>query len=268
MDTGLAAKTIFITGGSKGIGKAAALAFGKEPGARVAISYFQDKQGADAIVETIRAAGGEAMAVYLSLGDRDSIQQAVDQIIQQWKSIDVLVNNAVQWGPKEYRGKSFEEIPLTVWEELITTNLFGAVRLTQLVVPFMRERNWGRIVNVSSDLAFDSMRGSGAYSTLKSSLIGFTANLVEEYSQYEILTNTVLPSWTQTERALTVFPAKVHELSKAAFPTKRVTQPEDVANTILFLCSAANGHVNGETIRVTGKVSLPFMSYMFRQALQ
>lgn len=266
MDTGLTAKTIFITGGSKGIGKATALAFGKEPGARVAISYYKDKKGATAVVNAIRTAGGEAMAVYLNLGDHDSIKLAVESITKEWKSIDVLVNNAVQWGSREYFGKSFENIPLTVWEELLTVNLFGIVRLTQLAVPFMRKRKWGRIVNVSSDLAIDSMKGSGAYSTLKSSLIGFTANLVEEYSPYDILTNTVLPSWTQTERALAIFPEEVHEASKLAFPTKRVTQPEDVANTILFLCSAANGHVNGETIRVTGKVSLPFMSYLFRQA--
>ncbi|PSL46568.1 3-oxoacyl-[acyl-carrier protein] reductase [Chitinophaga niastensis] len=264
MDLGLSAKTILITGGSKGIGEATAMAFAKEPGTQVAITYFQGKTQAESIVDKINAAGGKAMAVYMELGNHPSIIQAVEEVVQAWGQIDVLVNNAIQWGNAEYRGKHLEEIPISAWEYVINTNLFSLVKLTQLVLPYMRNRNWGRIVNISSDLAFDSMKGSGAYSALKASLLGLTANLVEEYSPYNILTNTVVPSWTQTEKALQYFPASLHEAMKQAFPTGRITQPEDVANTILFLCSAANGHVNGETIRVTGKGAMPLMNHVIK----
>jgi 3-oxoacyl-[acyl-carrier protein] reductase len=201
----------------------------------------------------------------MDLADHTSIEQAVATVVNQFGRVDVLVNNAVHWGNPEHRGKIFEEMPLRQWQETLATNLFGTVKVTQLVVPLMRQQKWGRIVNVSSDLAFDSLVGSGPYSALKAALIGLTANLVEELSTDDILSNVVLPSWTLTDRARTFFPEGIHEKIKTAFPTQRVTVPEDVASLILYLASPANGHVNGEIIRVTGKASLPFMNHLFKE---
>lgn len=153
---------------------------------------------------------------------------------------------------------------MSQWEETIGRNLFGTVKVTQEVVPFMRRTKWGRIVNVSSDIALDSMKGSGPYGSLKSALFGFTANLVEELSSDGILSNVVIPSLTFTAKAKERFPETFQEGAKKAFPTNRVTRPEDVASLVVYLGSAANGHVNGEQIRVTGKGSQPMLNAMFR----
>jgi 3-oxoacyl-[acyl-carrier protein] reductase len=265
MHFGFKGKTVLVTGGSSGIGRATVLALAQEPDVNIAFTYFNNEGGARELVQSIEAEGGLATAVHLDLANHASIEQAVTAVATRFGQIDVLVNNAVHWGRGANRGKPFEAMPLTQWEETIGVNLFGTVKVTQAVVPFMRQQKWGRIVNVSSDLAVDSMVGSGPYSTLKSALFGFTANLVEELSADGILSNVVMPGWTLTDRVRTFFPAGIHEEIKTAFPTGRVTMPEDVASLILYLASPANGHVNGEIIRVTGKASLPFVNHLFRE---
>lgn len=264
MHFGFDGKTVLVTGGSSGIGRATVLAFAQEPEVNIAFTYFKNEDGAHDLARSIEAEGGSAMTVYLDLADHASIEQAVKVAAARFGRVDALVNNAVHWGNQANRGKIFEAMPLSQWEETVAVNLFGTVRVTQAVVPFMRQQKWGRIVTISSDLAVDSMVGSGPYSTLKSALFGFTANLVEELSTDGILSNIILPSWTLTDRARTFFPAGIHEELKLAFPTQRVTMPEDVASLILYLASPANGHVNGEIIRVTGKASLPFMNHLFK----
>ena len=265
MDLGLRDKTVLVTGGSSGIGQAIALAYGREPGVHIAFTYHSKGETAQQIRQAIQETGIDAQCLPLDLADATSIQAAVDTIVTKTGRIDVLVNNAIHWGNGAHRGKRVEDIPLTKWEEIIGVNLFGTIQLTQLVLPYMRQQQWGRIVNVSSDLALDSMLGSGPYSTLKAALSGFTANLVEEYSVDGILTNTVLPGWTLVERALHFFPDEFRDQARSAFPTKRITRPEDVASLVLYLGSAANGHVNGETIKVSGKGSQAVLSSLFKQ---
>jgi len=264
---GLKGKTIFITGGSAGIGKATAIAYGKEADTQVALSYFKNKEKAEDIVHNIEENGGKAMAVFMDMGDPSSIEKAVNTVLEKWNGIDVLVNNAVHWGNPANRGKKLEEMPLEQWEEMFKINLLGTVKIIQMVVPHMRQKKWGRIINLSSDIAKDSMQGSGPYGSLKAALFGLTANLVEELSADGILSNVVLPSWTLTERAKNFFPESFQEAAIRAFPTRRVTEPEDVASLILYLGSAANGHVNGEHIMVTGKGSQPMLSSLFKEHL-
>ena len=159
----------------------------------------------------------------------------------------------------------FEEIPLSQWEEIICVNLFGTVQLTQAVVPGMRLQHFGRIVNISSDVALDSMIGSGPYGSLKAAFFGLTANLVTELSADNILTNVVIPSWTLTDRAKKFFPVAFQKQAVSAFPTGRVTRPEDVASLIAYLGSAANGHINGECIKATGKGSQAMLAAIFQE---
>ena len=126
----------------------------------------------------------------------------------------------------------------------------------------MRKNRWGRIVNVSADISYNSMKGAGPYGSLKTALFGFTSNLVEELSADGILSNVVLPSWTLVERAIESFPEEFRREAGKAFPTNRVTTPEDVASVIVYLGSAANRHVNGEHIRVTGRGSQPVLNML------
>lgn len=265
MDTGLNGKTILITGGSMGIGKAAALAFGREPGTRVAFTYFKNEASARDVVASIEREGRSALAVYMSLGDHASIEKAVHVIADRFGGIDVLVNNAIQWGGRENFGKAFEEMPMSQWEGTLGVNFFGTVKVTQLAVPFMRKNKFGRIVNISSDIGYDSMKGSGPYGSLKTALFGLTSNLVEELSADGILSNVILPSWVLVEKAIENFPEEFRRDAGKAFPTNRVTTPEDVASMIVYLGSAANGHVNGEHIRVTGKGSQPLLNSIMHE---
>lgn len=265
MDLQLSKKTIFITGGNSGIGKAIALAYAKEAGARIAISYFTAEAKALEIVAAIERQGCQAMAVKMDLANLSSIEQAVRAIIERFGSIDILINNAVIWGSGENRGKSFEQMPLSVWQSTVGLNLFGTVKVTQMVIPYMKSRRFGRIVTVSSDLAVESMHGSGPYSSLKAALFGLTANLVSELSEYNILSNVVLPSWTLTEKAKTFFPEDFQKEAIRAFPTNRITEPEQVATLVVYLGSPANGHVNGEYIKVSGKGSQYMLGTIFRE---
>jgi 3-oxoacyl-[acyl-carrier protein] reductase len=264
MDLGLKNKTVLITGGSSGIGKETALTYAKENEVQIAVTYFSGKQAALELIESIDKSGNKAIAVPMSLSDFSSIEKAYSGIIDRFGSIDVLINNAVYWGDGSAMGKSFEEMPIQQWRDIISINLFGTVKLTQLVLPGMRKQQFGRIVNVSSDIALDSMVGSGPYGSLKAALFGLTSNLVVEASVDNILTNVVLPSLTMTPKAEHRFPDKFKTLAKAAFPTGRVTMPQDVASLITYLGSAANSHVNGEMIKATGKGSQPLLSYIFK----
>jgi NAD(P)-dependent dehydrogenase (short-subunit alcohol dehydrogenase family) len=266
MDTGLYGKTILVTGATSGIGKATARAFGREAGARVALTYFRNEKSAKDVVASIEQDGGSACAVYLSLADHASIEKAVDAVAQKFGGIDVLVNNAVYSGTAfENMGKAFEDMPSSQWEETVGVNLFGTVKVTQCAVPFMRRNKWGRIINVSADISYDSMRGAGPYGSLRTALFGLTSNLVEELSADGILSNVVLPSWTLVERAINNYPEEFRREAGKAFPTNRVTVPEDVATLIVYLGSAANRHVNGEHIRVTGKGSQPLLNVLLQQ---
>lgn len=264
MDLGLKDKTVLITGGSSGIGKETALTFAREDGVQIVVTYFKGKQAAQELVDTINNSGNKSLAVPLALADFSSIEQAVETIREHFETIDILVNNAVYWGDGSAMGKSFEDIPMQQWSDVVGTNLFGTVRLTQLVLPGMRRQKFGRIVNVSSDIALESMVGSGPYGSLKAALFGLTSNLVVEGSADNILTNVVLPSLTMTEKATQRFPDEFKEAAKAAFPTGRITTPQDVASLIVYLGSSANSHINGEIIKATGKGSQPLLNYILR----
>lgn len=253
MDTEIKDRVVFVTGGSSGIGRATAVAFGRE-GAKVALSYYNNRAGAEDTARMVGETGGEALVVRHDLADDDSIRSAVEEIAGRWGAVHVLVNNAVRWPSRgDSGGKAlFEEVPPERWREDIRTLLEGAYLTTQVVLPTMREAGWGRIVNISSSLAEDGMPGGGPYTTPKAALHGLTRTLARELAPAGIFTNGVMPGLTLTERASRVIPQTVLDEEAARTPTGRLTTPEEVAGLVVFLGSAANGHVNGQIVRVTG----------------
>lgn len=267
MDLKLRQKAVLITGGSSGIGKAIAIMYANEPGAQVAITYRTDQKTAAEVTDQLNMKGCSSLSVQMDLADHASIDRAVDEVAGEFGGVDVLINNAVFWGSPGAQGLRFENIPIKEWEQVIGINLLGMVKVIQAVVPFMRKKKFGRIVNVSSDIALDSMPGSGAYGTMKAALSGLTANLVTELSAANILSNVVFPSLTFTDKAVRRFPKTFREAAKNAFPTNRVTQPDDVASLIAYLGSGVNTHVNGEMIRVTGKGSQPMLNTIFQEMM-
>lgn len=267
MDLGLKNKTVFITGGNSGIGEAVSKLYAAEEGVNIAFSYHINSQKANDLVKFIENQGNSAMAVRVDIDDFSTMEAAIIEIKQRYGNIHVLVNNAVKWAKPEYRGIAFENLPKEAWDEIFTVNFLGLAKLTQLIVPLMKTQNFGRIINISSDIALDGMPGSTAYGALKSALFGLTANLVSELSQHNILINDVIPSLTLTENARHFFDMEFQQQAKKAFPTGRVTTPEEIASLIAYLGSPANGHVNGEHIRVTGKGSQAMLNFIFQQTL-
>ncbi|MEX2597028.1 MAG: SDR family oxidoreductase [Salibacteraceae bacterium] len=263
MNLKLTQNTVLITGGSSGIGKAITKMYAEEPGIRIAFTYHTNEEAASILTTQLKQQGVSVVAVPMDLEDHESIGQAVNKVVDVFGSIDALVNNAVFWGSPGFRGMGFEDIPIEEWEKIFRINLLGTVKMIQTVIPFMKKNNFGRIVNISSDIALDSMPGSGPYGMMKAALSGLTANLVTEYSAHNILSNLVIPSLTFTDEAKKRFPEAFQEAAKKAFPTNRVTRPEDVASLVAYLGSGTNTHVNGEQIRVTGKGSQPMLNALY-----
>lgn len=268
MDLKLRKKTVLITGGSSGIGESITHMYSEEPEIQIAITYHTNELAKEELVGQLKKKGVSVLAVPMNLGDHESIEQAINKITGIFGGVDVLINNAVFWGNPGSRNMGFEEIPIEEWDAVLRINLLGTVKVIQAVVPFMKKKKFGRIVNISSDIALDSMPGSGPYGAIKSALFGLTANLVTELSADNILSNVVLPSLTFTAKAKERFPKTFQEASTKAFPTNRVTRPEDVASLVVYLGSGANTHVNGELIRVTGNGSQPMLNAIFRDSSQ
>lgn len=253
MDLGLRNRVVLVTGGSSGIGRATAVAFGREH-AKVALTYRTNGEGAASTVAAVTDAGGEAMAVPLDLADPDGIRSAVATVTARWDGIDVLVNNAAETTRHaeafDPAGPAFADIPPDRWTPQLTTGLAGVFHTLQAAIPALREQ--GRIAFVSSGAAEHGGPREQAYAAAKAALAGLTSSLARELGPAGILVNIVMPALTTTERVVATVPEPVRKMIAGHVASGRLSTPEDVANTIVFLCSAANGNITGETVRVTG----------------
>ncbi|SRR6266508_3199659 len=250
MDLKLKDSTVLVTGSSAGIGQATALAFGEE-GARVAVTYYKNRQGAEETANKIRESGGQALVVHYDLANPDSIRSSIEQIQKEWGTLNVLVNNAAPMDVAGPTGQLFEDVPLENWQSMIRRTLEGVTLTIQCALPLMRKSGWGRIVNISSD-GTDGWPGLGPYATAKSGLHGLTRTLAAELGPANILSNVVMPGAVMTERTAKNIPAEQREQIKQGMPTRQLITPEDVAAVIVFLGSPVNRQIIGEIIRVTG----------------
>ena len=247
MQTGLANRVVIVTGGSSGIGRAVALAFGRED-ARVAVTYRADKEAAASCAAEIEAAGAAAAAFPLDLGSAGSAADLVRQVTGRWGGLDVLVNCAggrERNGPRDGR---FED-ETTQWRDMLDTDLAGPYALLQAAVPAMRGRGWGRIVLVSSGAGEEGWEGAAAYAAAKAGLAGLARSLAWELGREGILVNVVAAGLTLTDRVRRNAPPQVIQAIAGRVPSRRLSDPEDVAELIVFLASAANRNVSGEIVR-------------------
>ena len=188
----------------------------------------------------------------MTWGDDASIQSSVRAVVERWGTIDVLVNNAVRWGPS---GGSplFEEEPVAQWRDMLRSSLEGIYLTIQEVLPAMRPRGWGRIVKrilqpggrMPAQVRLHTSRPSPGSTDSRVTLPG-------PWGPAGILTNVVMPGLTLTERRNRPLPQEVFDDMKRRVCTGRLTESEEVAAAIVFLGSAANGHINGEMVRVDG----------------
>src|SRR5438105_4015034 len=187
MDLGLKDQTVLVTGSSSGIGRATAIAFGVE-GARVAITYHDNRQGAEDTARKVRDAGGQALITQYDLADPDSIRASIENLKKEWGTLNVLVNNAAPMDVARPMGQLFEDVSLQNWQEMLRGTLEGVALTIQCALPLMRKSGWGRIVNISSD-GTDGWPGLGPYATAKSGLHGLTRTLAVELGPANIISN-------------------------------------------------------------------------------
>ncbi len=250
MNLGLKESVVLVTGSSSGIGKAAAIAFGEE-GARVAVTYHKNRQGAEETASKVRDVGGQALVMHYDLADPDSIRSSIQTLEKEWSTLNVLVNNAAPMDVTGPTGQLFEDVPFQNWETMLRNSLEGIALTIQCALPLLRKSGWGRIVNISSD-AIDGWPGLGPYATAKAGLHGLTRTLAVELGPANILSNVVMPGAVMTERTQQHISDEQREQIKLHMPTRQLITPEDVAALIVFLGSPVNQQITGEIIRITG----------------
>ncbi len=249
MDMQLAGRVVLVTVGSSGIGRAAALAFGRE-GAKVALTYATDREAGDQVATEVKAAGGEVFVVALDLTVPASIQTAIDNVFKRWGALDVLVANAVRW-PRD-AGGPFADADAVAWQRAVRANLEGTASTVRAAWPALAVSGRGRIVLISTGVTRHGMRGASAYATAKAGLEGLAAALKWEGGDTGILINTVAPGFTATERNLTMFGDDVREPVRQRTPSGHLSVPNDVASATVFLGSPANGNITGAYLPVAG----------------
>ncbi|WP_457640695.1 3-oxoacyl-[acyl-carrier-protein] reductase [Persephonella sp.] len=235
-------KTVLVTGSTRGIGKAIAIAFA-EKGADVIVTG-RSKANAQLVAENIKNEFGvNAYGVELDFSK---------DIKEQWKeidkigTIDILVNNAGLTKDTLFIRMKDED-----WNEVLNANLTGTFKVTQLAVKGMMKKRWGRIINISSIIGFIGNAGQVNYATTKAGLIGFTKSLAKELASRNITVNAVAPGFIETDMTAEL-PVELKEKYLEQIPLNRFGKPEDVANTVLFLASDYASYITGETIHVNG----------------
>ena len=237
-------RTAFVTGASRGIGRACALALASA-GARVVLAARQ-RDKLEEVANEIRAQSGEAFVAEIDMSSADSIRSAISAAAKEVGHIDILVNNAaVTRDGLALRMKKDD------WDTVIATNLSGAfLAIQQVLVNMMRER-WGRIINISSVVGQSGNAGQANYAASKAGLIGLTKSLAQEMASRNITVNAVAPGFVDTDMTAGL-PAEFKESLLARIPLKRFGKPEDVAAAVRFLASEEAGYITGHVLNVNG----------------
>lgn len=247
MDMGLAGRTVIVTGATGGLGDPIARRFAAE-GADVVLTYHGAADKAEKLAADL---GDRVLTVRYDLGDPGTARALVDAVLTWSGRIDVLVNNAVRWGSAQ-PGGSFEDAPDELWHRVVRDNIEGAVTLSRLVFPHMRERRWGRLVHVSSSIAAHGMAGGEYYGAAKAALHGFNRSAAFSLGQAgDILTNVVSPGLTRTATNQHIVDS-VPESYREQIPLRRLLTADEIAAPVVFLASAANTGITGQVVAVDG----------------
>ncbi len=267
----LTGRVAFVTGGSRGLGRADALtlaaagadvviadvlvesdtsaADGLGPLAQVAVA--QGLVRAEETAAEIRATGRRALALRCDVTDAAQVRAAVERTVAELGSVDILVNNA---GTLDHVGQLEDQRP-ELWERDLRVNLTGAFTCAQAVWPHMRERGWGRIVNMASVVGALGGFGQASYATTKAGILGLTKTLALEGGRHGITCNAVVPGIIGSEAFHLANPATNERIARRTV-FRRAGEPQDVANAVAFLCSDLAGYVTGIELNVSGGVEL------------
>jgi len=269
----LSGRVALVTGGSRGLGRADALALARA-GADVAIVDIQieseesgetaERYGVlaqvakaqglvytEATAQEIRSLGRRAAAIKCDVTDREQVAATVARVVDELGSVDILINNAATL---DHAAQFLDQSP-ELWERDLRVNLTGGFNCAQAVWPHMRERGWGRIVNMASVAGTLGGFGQASYSTTKAGILGLTRTLAMEGGRHGITCNAIVPGVIGTE-AFGFANAAMNDRIRARTVFKREGEPEDVAHAICFLCSDLASYITGVELNVSGGVEL------------
>jgi 3-oxoacyl-[acyl-carrier protein] reductase len=245
----LAGKAAVVTGASRGIGRAIAIELAKR-GAKVILNYSKDAEGANAGVETIKAAGGEAQAIQADVSDFKAAEGLIKATVEAYGSADLLVNNA-----GTTRDMVIMMMPEADWDVVIQTNLKSAFNCSKAAVKTMMRKRYGRIINITSVSGIMGNAGQTNYSASKAGLIGFTKALAREVAARNITVNAIAPGFIPT--ALTNdLTAELKEATIKAIPLGRWGTPEEVAYAAAFLASEEAAYITGQILNIDGGLAM------------
>ena len=242
-------KIVLVTGGSRGIGRAIALAFAGE-GADVIINYTGDEENAKNVMKEIEKFGVKGLAIRANISKAEEVDSMFDKIKEDFDVVDILINNA-----GITRDSLFIAMKEKDWDEVIEVNLKGMFLCTKAVIRKMLRQRYGRIINISSVVGVIGNPGQTNYCASKAGVIGFTKSLAREVASRNITVNAIAPGFIKTDMT-EALPEDIKESMIGAIPMGRYGNPEDIANIAVFLSSEKADYITGQIIHIDGGMAM------------
>lgn len=238
-------KSALVTGGSRGIGRAIALELASQ-GMNVAVNYAGSEAKANQVVEEIKAAGGNAIAIQANVGNMEEVQGMIKEVISEFGSLEVLVNNA-----GITRDNLLMRMKEQEWDDVINTNLKGVFNCTKSVTRQMMKQRYGRIINVASVVGVAGNAGQANYVAAKAGVIGLTKTTAKELASRNITVNALAPGFIETDMT-DELSEEVKSGMKGQIPLGRLGAAEDIAKAVKFLASDDANYITGQTLHIDG----------------